>query len=198
MPGWRPVLGIRGHQLVDKESAVNGKSSFAMAGTVVTLTTALCLGSAPFHAVADDLRDQALAEHNTARARHGAAALTWNDALTASTTEYAKQCKFAHSDHQGQYGENLYASENPDTSVRDATDAWMAEAAGYDYDQPRFSPETGHFTQMVWKATTSVTVAVVNCPAGTIFSQPSVYVVARYAPQGNIAGQFAENVGRPS
>lgn len=175
-----------------------GKRSYAVAGTITTLTTALCLGMAPSPAFADDLADQVLAEHNNARARHGASPLTWNDGLTAATTEYAKQCKFAHSDPQGQYGENLYASENPDTSVRDATNSWMAEAAQYDYDQAEPSPETGHFTQMVWKSTTSVTAAVVNCPAGTIFPEASVFVVARYAPQGNVPGQFTENVGRPS
>lgn len=30
------------------------------------------------------------------------------------------------------------------------------EASMYDYDNPNFSEETGHFTQLVWKNTTTV------------------------------------------
>ena len=44
--------------------------------------------------------------------------------------------------------------------------------------------------QVVWKSTTQVACAVANCAAGTIFSQPSNFVVCRYTPPGNYAGQF--------
>ncbi|MFI9535038.1 CAP domain-containing protein [Nocardia fusca] len=54
-----------------------------------------------------------------------------------------------------------------------------------------------HFTQAVWKSTTQVAVAVVSCPAGTIFSSAGVYVVTRCSLPGNIQGQFPQRVGRP-
>ncbi|GGL05107.1 CAP domain-containing protein [Nocardia jinanensis] len=35
----------------------------------------------------------------------------------------------------------------------------------YDYADPVFSTTTGHITQVVWKATTKVGVAMADCPA---------------------------------
>ncbi|KIJ98325.1 hypothetical protein K443DRAFT_104102, partial [Laccaria amethystina LaAM-08-1] len=57
-------------------------------------------------------------------------------------------------------------------------------------NNPGFSPATGHFTQVVWKSTTQVACAMVNCGPGTIFPQASTYTVCRYTPPGNIQGQF--------
>lgn len=54
----------------------------------------------------------------------------------------------------------------------------------------------GHFTQVVWKSTTSVACAKASCPAGTITQMPSFFFVCRYAPPGNYQGQFPQNVGR--
>ncbi|KAF8978699.1 CAP domain-containing protein, partial [Cyathus striatus] len=64
-------------------------------------------------------------------------------------------------------------------------------------NKPGFSSATGHFTQVVWKSSTSIACAIANCPAGTIFNQTSKYVVCRYAPPGNYLGQFPQNVGHP-
>lgn len=44
--------------------------------------------------------------------------------------------------------------------------------------------EWGHFTQAVWKATTKVGCATVQCPAGTVLSYPSWYTVCNYDPPG--------------
>ncbi|KAJ7377239.1 hypothetical protein OS493_030050 [Desmophyllum pertusum] len=51
----------------------------------------------------------------------------------------------------------------------------------------------GHFTQVVWKATTHVGVGlkkIVNSDGKT-----ETYVVARYSPPGNVNGQLGDNVG---
>lgn len=53
----------------------------------------------------------------------------------------------------GAYGENLaegYA--NATASI----EAWGNEASQYDFSSGDFSESTGHFTQLVWKATTAV------------------------------------------
>ena len=57
----------------------------------------------------------------------------------------------------------------------------------------RFSlfPSTGHFTQVVWKASREVGVAEV------VTSTNKRFIVARYSPAGNIEGQFKANVPRP-
>ncbi|KAF9494069.1 hypothetical protein BDN71DRAFT_1393816, partial [Pleurotus eryngii] len=56
---------------------------------------------------------------------------------------------------------------------------------------PRILAGTGHFTQVVWKSNKQVACAIGNCRGGTIFQQPSKYVVCRYSPPGNFAGRYA-------
>lgn len=143
----------------------------------------------------DAFANQVVAQHNAARAKYGANPVTWNAALYSATQAYANQCKFQHSS-DGNYGENLAAGTGK-YGIVDAVNGWMSEASAYDYNKPDFSSATGHFTQVVWKGTTQVACAVASCPAGTIFSQASQYVVCRYTPPGNFLGQFAANVGRP-
>ncbi|KAJ3509670.1 hypothetical protein NLJ89_g5095 [Agrocybe chaxingu] len=143
----------------------------------------------------DAWSDSVLASHNAARVKYGANPLTWDSALYTSTLQWAQGCKFTHS--SGQYGENLYASTGTNIGVEPAVNAWMSEASKYNYNSPGFSSTTGHFTQVVWKSTTKVACARATCASGTIFSQPSTYVVCRYNPPGNYAGQYAQNVGAP-
>ncbi|MEU4547159.1 CAP family protein [Nonomuraea dietziae] len=147
-----------------------------------------------------EVKDQTLASVNAARAQYGARPLTWNETLYPSADEHARACRFQHSNPQGAYGENMYAaSGSPDTktAIANAFNAWMAEASQYNYNRPGFSASTGHFTQVVWKSTTQITLAVARCAAGTIFpSMASTYVVARFTPPGNLQGQFPQNVGR--
>ncbi|TKK85933.1 secretion protein [Herbidospora galbida] len=161
---------------------------------------AAALAAIPAPAFAETVKDAALASHNTARAQYGARPLVWNASILPATQTWANACRFQHSNPAGQYGENLYASTkvaDDATIVRDAVKAWMDEARYYDYNKPGFSAATGHFTQVVWKSSTGLAVAVGSCPANTIFPRASKYVVARYTPPGNWGGQYAQNVGRP-
>lgn len=62
------------------------------------------------------------------------------------------------------------------------------------------SAETGHFTQLVWKATQQVGCARTECNGGQEGGEgdaPGWYVVCEYAPRGNVIGQFVENVQAP-
>ena len=65
---------------------------------------------------------------------------------------------------------------------------------GYNFNNPGFyqNPGTGHFTQVVWKASTKLGIgkwtADDNC----------VYVCARYSPAGNMMGDFEANVKKPN
>lgn len=72
------------------------------------------------------------------------------------------------------------------------------EMQWYDWNDPRFSTATGHFTQVVWRATNALGCAVQVCPDGvtnTPFTAGTL-VVCRYSPPGNIVGdgQFERNV----
>ncbi|KAJ3829328.1 CAP domain-containing protein [Lentinula raphanica] len=150
-----------------------------------------------------------LDSHNTARAEYGASPLVWNSSLYPATQQWANACVFQHSG--GNYGENLAAEAPQGITVQEGVNLWMEEASQYNYSNPTFSSSTGHFTQVVWKSTTSVACAIGNC---SFLGSGTGYLVCRYFPPGNYLGQFAyvhflqpaihvvdhissQNVGRP-
>lgn len=136
--------------------------------------------------------DAVLAAHNAYRARHGAAALTWSAPLAANAQGWADTCNFEHSG-VANAGENLAAWSGGGRSAVDMVDRWYAENTDYDYVAGRSAngAPIGHFTQMVWKGSTELGCGVSQCPA------LGSYLVCQYAPQGNILGQFTQNVSPP-
>ncbi|KAJ3912032.1 CAP domain-containing protein [Lentinula edodes] len=129
-----------------------------------------------------------LNSHNSARAQYGASSLTWNSNLYPATQQWANACVFQHSG--GNYGENLAAAAPQGISVQQGVNMWMAEVCAYlnQYSNPTFSSSTGHFTQVVWKSTTSVACAIATC---NFLGNGTGYLVCRYDPPGNYLGQFA-------
>lgn len=110
-------------------------------------------------------------------------AQVWADHLAATDT-------FQHDPNLNGEGENLAFFNGVAGDCTNALVLWYDnEEPKYDYNKPGFSPETGHFTQVVWKGTTAVGVAQASSGSGAI------YIVARYSPRGNILGQFSQNVG---
>jgi hypothetical protein len=144
--------------------------------------------------------DALLAAHNAHRATHHAPALRWDASLAAGAQAWADACSFAHSQPGGAYGENLYTSSPggaPDGAQvgRAAVQSWYDEVAQYDFGAGGgFSSATGHFTQLVWVGSTALGCGVATRCAGA--GQLPNLVVCRYAPAGNFAGRFAENVLR--
>lgn len=65
------------------------------------------------------------------------------------------------------------------------------EAQDYNYSRPGFSEQTGHFTQLVWKDTTTVGCGRRLC--GT----RGWYLVCEYWPRGNVVGEFSDEVDPP-
>ncbi|KAL7272135.1 hypothetical protein RUND412_005077 [Rhizina undulata] len=131
-----------------------------------------------------------LSIHNDYRSQHGAAPLVWNDELAAWALDHAQKCVFAHSTRPSRYGENLSANY-PDLDA--AIHAWGIERDVHDYGANAICPATGHFTQMVWKETTSVGCAAVECDA-LLGGWRGWLVVCQYDPPGNWEGRFLENV----
>ncbi|XP_072906385.1 uncharacterized protein [Hemitrygon akajei] len=72
---------------------------------------------------------------------------------------------------------------------KDPVEAWYEEIKDYDYNNPGFSSETGHFTQLLWKDTTEMAIAY------SVSGQTAI-AVAHYSPAGNITneGYFEKNV----
>lgn len=139
-----------------------------------------------------DWQKQQLDEHNLLRAKHCAPALTWSAELAAGAQAWADACQFDHSKANGAYGENLSAGTNQ-TAIG-AVDSWYSEIKNYDFAAPGTSQGTGHFTQVVWKGSTQLGCGMARC--GNIFSDfgGAFFYVCRYAPAGNMAGEYEQNV----
>ncbi|KAG0068225.1 hypothetical protein BGZ92_004933, partial [Podila epicladia] len=114
--------------------------------------------------VSDDVQAAILKTHNDLRALHNSPALTWDDRLASFGEDWVQACKFKHS--HGPYGENLAAGHH---DFHSAIIDWYNEAKDYDFNNPGFSGKTGHFTQVVWKATTSIGCAMKLCPTWPIY-----------------------------
>jgi glioma pathogenesis-related protein 2 len=146
-----------------------------------------------FVSAMDPLYGTTLTNHNSYRATHRAPALVWDDAAASRAKITADTCRFEHYP-QGD-GENLAYTTNPDlaASLAWAVKAWYDEVQYYNYASPGFSSQTGHFTQVVWKASARLGCYARRC-AGMASGRDASYVVCHYAPPGNVQGQFAANV----
>lgn len=132
-----------------------------------------------------------LSLHNAKRSLHKSTEpLSWSNDLQDVAQSYANSYDCSGTlTHSGKpYGENLalgYPLYDGETGVI----AWYNEIKDYDFSNPGFSESTGHFTQVVWKDTTQVGCGYKNCN-----NEWGIYLVCNYLAQGNIIGEFAENV----
>jgi len=134
-----------------------------------------------------------LEEHNRVRARHCAAPLTWSPALAADAQRWARSlrdrgCAFEHS--RSSHGENLAAGTSGTLDAAAVVGMWVEEQQDYDFARGGFSMGTGHFTQVVWRATTQLGCGMATCPGEggmDIF-------VCNYEVAGNLEGAYRENV----
>ncbi|KAK8004560.1 hypothetical protein PG989_004279 [Apiospora arundinis] len=162
---------------------------------------------------------------NTYRDQHNATHLVWNRTLEDFANRYLREvvskrspdpstsspsdlehlgerdgrkdrggrCDFKHSG--GPYGENLALGCSNATSC---VAAWGDERREYDFGRGDFGEATGHFTQLVWKNTTSVGCGARLCGGGSGEndggSARGWYLVCEYWPRGNVIGQFKEEV----
>lgn len=136
-----------------------------------------------------------LVAHNRLRARHGCLALKWSNKVYSEAKLHANRCqakgKMFHGFSPGvNHGQNIYWSIPPCKKAVDAVFSWYNEIKkpGYNFKKPGFSTGTGHFTQVVWKATTHV---------GMAKSKDGRFIVANYSPPGNMMGAFPANVKPP-
>uniref|UniRef100_A0A0K8RGB2 Putative antigen 5 protein n=1 Tax=Ixodes ricinus TaxID=34613 RepID=A0A0K8RGB2_IXORI len=139
--------------------------------------------------------------HNHYRAKHHALPLKSNTTLYLLARGWAKKLAIqddpknvTHRPGKG-LGENIYwmtLSQAPyEKYAQLAVDKWYEENVKYDYERGGYSAATAHFTQLVWRATTQV-----GC-GYSVSRNNTIYVVCNYYPQGNIQGQYQENVQPP-
>uniref|UniRef100_A0A8C5R9C6 SCP domain-containing protein n=1 Tax=Leptobrachium leishanense TaxID=445787 RepID=A0A8C5R9C6_9ANUR len=98
-----------------------------------------------------------LAAHNAYRKQHGAPPLRLSRELCQSAQKWVR----------GKTG-------------NEPVDSWYSEIKNYNFGNPGFAGNTGHFTQVVWKDSKEVGVGVATDGKGLFF------VVGQYNPAGNI------------
>lgn len=136
----------------------------------------------------DNSHEDYLDPHNAARATVGVQPLSWSSDLEDYARTYAESqvehcLPLTHS--HGPHGENLFWGSGKDWTPQDAVTAWTGEAPDYDYDSNSCVPGKmcGHYTQVVWKSTTHVGCAKVECNDG------ANYILCSYDPPGNWIGE---------
>ena len=125
------------------------------AATTTTSQAAATSSASSSDSDLSDFASSVLAEHNKKRALHkDTPALSWSDTLASYAQDYADNydCSGTLTHSGGPYGENLALGYDGPAAV----DAWYNEISNYDFSNPGFSSNTGHFTQVVWKSTTQV------------------------------------------
>ncbi|KAK5193781.1 hypothetical protein LTR99_005990 [Exophiala xenobiotica] len=141
-------------------------------------------------------QQQALDIQNKGRANKGIKPLQWDGDLHNKAQEWATHLanNVGHMQHstsaeRPDQGENLFwgwASPGPyKDPYTHAAQGWMNEGAKYHGEaigQGNLS-DWGHYTQCMWHSTTKVGMAMATDNKG------GVYVVGRYEPAGNWAGQ---------
>ncbi len=159
------------------------------------------LGTTRVYAAGVD-RAAMVAAHNKWRAEVGVGALGYSTELEASAQVWAdnlkqnNHCQMRHSKPDGKYGENLYWAsairwsdgrrEVQQVTPAMVVDDWAGERHDYSYADNNCKPGKmcGHYTQVIWKATTKVGCAYAVCED----SKEQVWV-CRYQPPGNWVGE---------
>lgn len=135
------------------------------------------------------LQDECVNSHNKYRDLHvDTNSVVWDTGLATAAQQWADHLRdtgsFAHD--SGDFGENLYwMSNQKQATCEDAVTSWYNEINDYDYatGKSKNSNAIGHFTQVVWRATTNIGVGVATKVANN--GNTETYIVARYTPKGN-------------
>lgn len=145
-----------------------------------------------------EFQAEALAEANAFRAKHHAPPLVMDPELNsyamarAASRSEQEKLKAGHTDLRAQTGENIFWGGGSEALPgSEAVTRWYNEIAAYDFAAAQFSPGAGHFTQLVWKASTKVGIARAAGQGSEYFE---TYIVFVFEERGNMQGAFANNV----
>ncbi|KZF20631.1 PR-1-like protein [Xylona heveae TC161] len=178
--------------------AASSSSSEAPSATVDAVS-----GSSP-----SDYASTVLYHHNVHRANHTVSDLQYNDTLADIASQIASSCVYAHNTQTGGggYGQNIAAGVDASGIDKIISDMFYNGEINYfdglygqaNPDMTNFE-KWGHFSQIVWKDTTSVGCATHQCSslANTGSNVPPYFTVCNYYPPGNYGGEYADNVQKP-
>lgn len=152
---------------------------------VAAVLAALTL--APAHA---DPSDELLAAHNAYRSNLGLPPLQWSGRLAANAQSWAEHlAETGEFEHSGP-GQNLAMATSGSESLTQLVDLWGSEQADFtngtfpDISTTGNWMDVGHYSQMVWRATTEV-----GC--GFAEGNGQDILVCDYDPPGNVMGERA-------
>jgi uncharacterized protein YkwD len=143
----------------------------------------------------NEFQKESLNQHNIYRKKHKVPELILSKELCNIAQEYANKLAstdtFQHSkkNFKGKpMGENLFACYGMKITGKIMSDAWYDEIKDYNFNNPGFKGNTGHFTQVVWKDSKQVGFGFAKSKSGYY------YGVANYFPAGNYINEFDKNV----
>ncbi|XP_077985926.1 Golgi-associated plant pathogenesis-related protein 1-like [Glandiceps talaboti] len=150
------------------------------------------------------LNDQLLEAMNYFRCLHGVNPLVWDiqeEQFSIGVSNSNAAIKRVEHAHDNPFGENLAMQAVLDsTSISGYGFAkmWYDEIQFYDYANPNFASETGHFTQLIWKDSRRVGCSVAETTDRT-GNWMEYYVTCEYFPKGNQGDSpdYAQNIPRP-
>ncbi|MFM7170489.1 MAG: CAP domain-containing protein [Cyanobium sp.] len=132
---------------------------------------------------------QILQVHNAERAAVGVGPLRWDATLATSALQCAQRLAASRQFRHCGSGENLWMGTAGAFTPTQMAELWAAERRDFlPGTFPKVSrtgswQDVGHYTQMVWRATTSL-----GCAAST-GADGLTRLVCHYAPPGNILGR---------
>jgi len=197
----------------DTTAAAAATYSSAWTSTIESSSTlAVATSSAPTAAstasATNSYQSAVLYNHNIHRSNHSVSSVEWSADLESSAYTLASRCVYQHDTTiaGGGYGQNIgYGVEAGDIGVmitnlmyNDEIEFFPTPYGASDPSMTDFD-KWGHFSQLVWKATTHVGCATVTCNSlGNVDSSSALpFTVCNYSPVGNVAGQYGENVLAP-
>ena len=136
----------------------------------------------------------AIRRHNVVRACHNAQPLMFNCEIMKIAQDYSEHLAkdvqdLVHSKtkfHGEWMGENLAYTSGMTISGETPTNMWYNEIKNYDFNNPGFSLNTGHFTQVVWKDSKEFGIG--------LYCSGACYMTGNYYPGGNYNNMYSTQV----
>ncbi|KQK20917.1 pathogenesis-related protein 1 [Brachypodium distachyon] len=163
-------------------------SSKLVRSLALAIAVALAVGTPPYCSAQNAPSDY-VAPHNATRAAVSVGPVTWDNTVAAYAQNYANarkaDCALVHSGGT-LYGENLFWGSGSTWTAKNAVDMWAAEKQYYTYatNTCAAGKVCGHYTQVVWAASTKIGCARVVCD-----NNKGVFIICSYDPPGNMNGQ---------
>jgi len=167
-----------------------------------TSSAASSSAAAAAPAMATNYQEAVVNHHNYHRSNHSASDLTWDAGLASTAATIAASCVYAHNvnTNGGGYGQNIAAGvESANISAVISDLFYNGEVNFFNGLYGEANPDMtnfenwGHFSQIVWKSTTTVGCATQYCPGGlaNVGSDVAPYfTVCNYGPPGKINKNF--------